>query len=32
MTAGMDLDDPATTELRKQVIASKPLLKAIYDE
>ena len=32
MTAGMDLDDPATTELRKRVIASKPLLKAIYDE
>ena len=32
ITAGMDLDDPATTELRKQVIASKPLLKAIYDE
>ena len=31
-TAGMDLDDPATTELRKQVISSKPLLKAIYDE
>lgn len=28
----MDLDDPATTELRKQVMASKPLLKAIYDE
>jgi SAM-dependent methyltransferase len=32
MTAGMDLDDPATTALRKQVISSKPLLKAIYDE
>jgi SAM-dependent methyltransferase len=32
MTAGMDLDDPATTELRKRVISSKPLLKAIYDE
>lgn len=32
MTAGMDLDDPATTELRKKVISSKPLLKAIYDE
>jgi hypothetical protein len=26
------MDDPATTELRKRVIASKPLLKAIYDE
>jgi hypothetical protein len=32
MTAGMDLDDPTTTEIRKQVISSKPLLKAIYDE
>jgi SAM-dependent methyltransferase len=32
MTAGMDLDDPATTEVRKQIISSKPLLKAIYDE
>jgi SAM-dependent methyltransferase len=32
LTAGMDLDDPATTRLRKQVIFSKPLLKAIYDE
>jgi SAM-dependent methyltransferase len=26
------LDDPATTELRKQIISSKPLLKVIYDE
>lgn len=32
LTAGIDLDDPAVTELRKQVISSKPLLKAIYDE
>jgi SAM-dependent methyltransferase len=32
LTAGMDLDDPATTQLRKQVIFSKPLLRAIYDE
>lgn len=32
MTAGMDLNDPATTELRKQIISSKPLLKAIYDQ
>jgi len=31
-TVGKDLDDPATTELCKQVIFSKPLLKAIYDE
>lgn len=32
LTASLDLDDPATTELRKQVILSKPSLKAIYDE
>lgn len=32
LTAGLDLDDPATTELRKQIISSKPLLRAIYDE
>jgi SAM-dependent methyltransferase len=32
LTAGFELDDPATTELRRQVIASKPFLKAIYDE
>lgn len=31
-TAGLALDDPATTELRKQIISSKPFLKAIYDE
>lgn len=31
-TVGKDLDDPATTELCNQVIFSKPLLKAIYDE
>jgi SAM-dependent methyltransferase len=31
-TAGLRLDDPATTELRKQIIRSKPFLKAIYDE
>jgi SAM-dependent methyltransferase len=28
----MPIDDPATTELRKQIISSKPFLKAIYDE
>jgi SAM-dependent methyltransferase len=28
----MRLDDPATTELRKQIISSKPFLSAIYDE
>jgi len=32
LTVGMDLDDPTTTELRRKVISSKPLLKAIYDE
>jgi SAM-dependent methyltransferase len=32
LTAGLSLDDPSTTELRKQVISSKPFLKAIYNE
>jgi SAM-dependent methyltransferase len=32
LTASMQIDDPATTELRKQIVASKPFLKAIYDE
>ncbi len=32
LTAGLPLDDPATTERRKQIIESKPFLKAIYDE
>jgi len=32
LTASLDLDDPATTGLRKQVILSKPFLKSIYDE
>jgi SAM-dependent methyltransferase len=32
LTAGLQLDDPATTELRRRIIASKPFLKAIYDE
>ena len=32
LTATLDLDDPATTALRKRIIASKPFLKAIYDE
>lgn len=26
------MDDPATTELRNQIIASKPFLKSIYDD
>ena len=28
----MDLDDPGTTRLRKQIIQEKPLLKSIYEE
>ena len=32
LTAGRSLDDPATTELRKQIVESKPFLRAIYDE
>jgi SAM-dependent methyltransferase len=32
LTAGLCLDDPGTTELRKQVISSKPFLRAIYNE
>jgi SAM-dependent methyltransferase len=32
LTAGLPLDDPATTQRRKQIIHSKPFLKAIYEE
>lgn len=32
LTAPLPLDHPDTTELRNQVIASKPFLKCIYDE
>ena len=32
LTKGMDLDDPATTNLRKKIIQDKPLLKKIYEE
>lgn len=32
LTASLPLDHPDTTELRNQVIASKPFLKYIYDE
>jgi len=32
LTASLDLDDPATTRVRKQIIASKPFLRFIYDE
>lgn len=30
-TRGMDLDDPGTTQLRRDIIREKPFLKAIYD-
>jgi SAM-dependent methyltransferase len=30
--AGLDLDDPATTEARHEIISSKPFLRAVYDE
>jgi SAM-dependent methyltransferase len=32
LTGAIDLDDPKTSALRKRIIASKPFLKAIYDE
>ncbi len=32
LTASLPVDDPATTELRKKIISSKPFLKSIYDE
>ena len=32
LTAGMRVDDPETTALRKQIISSKPFLRQIYDE
>jgi len=32
LTASLSLDNPATTELRNQIIASKPFLKCVYDE
>jgi hypothetical protein len=28
----MDIDDPSTTELRNEIIQTKPLLKSIYEE
>jgi SAM-dependent methyltransferase len=31
-TASLKVDDPVTTAQRKQIIASKPFLRAIYDE
>jgi len=32
LTRGLDRDDPRTTDLRAQILASKPFLRAIYDE
>jgi hypothetical protein len=32
LTRGLDIDDPKTTELRREVIRSKPFLKRLYDE
>jgi len=32
LTAEQQIDDPVTTELRKRIIASKPFLRAIYDQ
>lgn len=32
LTAGLQLDDPATTDRRRRIISSKPFLRAIYDE
>lgn len=31
-TASLDIDDPATTEFRRQLVGRKPFLKAIYSE
>lgn len=32
LTRGLDIDDPHTTDLRKQIIEEKPFLKQIYHE
>ena len=32
LTVGLDLDDPQTTALRRQIIRSKPFLHSVYDE
>lgn len=32
LTRGMDLDDPRTTELRKQILRSKPFLRKLYQQ
>ncbi len=31
-TVGLDIDDPTTTRLRRQIILDKPFLKKIYDQ
>jgi SAM-dependent methyltransferase len=32
LTRGLDLDDPRTTDLRRQILAAKPFLRRIYEE
>ena len=32
LTRGMDIDQPQTTALRKQIISSKPFLEKLYEE
>lgn len=32
LTRGMDIDDPCTTDLRNEIIRSKPILRNIYEE
>jgi SAM-dependent methyltransferase len=32
LTKGFDLDDPKTTELRREIIRGKPFLRRIYDD
>ncbi|NPU83045.1 MAG: class I SAM-dependent methyltransferase [Syntrophaceae bacterium] len=32
LTRGLDVDDPATTEVRRRIIRSKPFLHRIYEE
>lgn len=32
LTRGLDLDDPATTALRRQIIRQKPILRNVYEE
>ena len=32
LTRGLDLDDPRTTRLRRQILAEKPFLRRVYEE